>query len=201
MNEIREAILAAADQIDRRPHTFVFCEASVPVSEYACGCALGWIGYFLNQGFGGRRLCNFEEVAIYMWKSRTPAWEQWLLDRNWNSLTHYGELYAVINENSEDDPTELWMENWRGNPDMCVKGLRALADKFWPEVEPLPVPTETMPTEVRALFDETKFKEIFDVRRERQQAGTSTRGRVSGDRREGGDGTRVQRREALNTGT
>lgn len=44
--DIRQAILMAADKIERFPGQFDFGETRVPSAPTDCGCALGWFGYF-----------------------------------------------------------------------------------------------------------------------------------------------------------
>lgn len=46
--DIRQAILMAADKIERFPGQFRFSALCVPTDPKGCGCALGWIGYFAN---------------------------------------------------------------------------------------------------------------------------------------------------------
>lgn len=46
--EIYNAIMAASDQIEQRPESFDFHSMSVPNNCGTPGCALGWIGVFLQ---------------------------------------------------------------------------------------------------------------------------------------------------------
>jgi hypothetical protein len=45
---IREAILKAADHIERNPRDFNFDHAGIPDSCGSPGCAIGWIAYFAD---------------------------------------------------------------------------------------------------------------------------------------------------------
>lgn len=49
---IYTAIMKAADQIERNPHTFDFVQGRRPNREGNCGtpsCALGWVGFFAQS--------------------------------------------------------------------------------------------------------------------------------------------------------
>lgn len=48
MTDIYDAIMKAADHIERNPKEFDFWNNFVPGSCGTPGCALGWIGYFLG---------------------------------------------------------------------------------------------------------------------------------------------------------
>lgn len=56
--DIREAILAAADHIERNPDDFDFDSVSVPTRCGSPGCAIGWVAHFAR--------CDWGDVAELM---------------------------------------------------------------------------------------------------------------------------------------
>ena len=66
MTTIREAILKAADHIERNPREFNFSSTSIP-SERGCGtpgCALGWIGYFGSVSGPFHEACSVIQLPV-----------------------------------------------------------------------------------------------------------------------------------------
>lgn len=64
MNSAREAILTAADTIEQRPELWDFFEAGIPRRDDGgeVGCALGWIGYHLeNAAIRGKSIIRMYE--------------------------------------------------------------------------------------------------------------------------------------------
>jgi hypothetical protein len=132
---IRAAILQAADHIENQPTRFRFLVNHVPSVEDACGCALGWIGYFSNKyptnTFGYSHLwgVTVENVARDFLGIETPEHR---------ALFSAVEFYERMNVlcGAEDD-------QWTASPKLCAKALRAYADKYHPE---------GIPESVREIF-------------------------------------------------
>jgi hypothetical protein len=58
----REAILKAADHIERNPHLFRFSRTEIPDCGTP-GCALGWIGFFMGIEVGACILSTQPAIA------------------------------------------------------------------------------------------------------------------------------------------
>jgi hypothetical protein len=112
VSDIRTAILQAADQIERNPASFRFSELYVPKTIDGCGCALGWIGYFLGGqgrriGFVSRELGAATDLTFYM--------------RMAELKTRYDRY-----------------RQWSKNAGVCAHTLRAYADKYHPRTDFIP---------------------------------------------------------------
>lgn len=110
--DIYNAIMKAADHIERSPQDFNFNAISVP-SCGSPGCALGWIGHFM--GFEPNRQCGFALSAVKM------------LGIPRNELPEF-IFYARMDKLIKD---------WRDDPSTCARGLRLYAAKYHaPVVQP-----------------------------------------------------------------
>lgn len=99
---IRDAILKAADWIEKNPALFDFEVCEVP----ACGspgCAIGWIGHFMGRNAG---YTGFKEIAISM-----------------GLPDHEGTFYQRM-----DDINAVWDRDAKA----CSHTLRLYADKYHP---------------------------------------------------------------------
>lgn len=113
---IRQAILLAADHIERNPQLFKFEKVRVPRDCGTPGCALGWIGYFmrLTIPFVGYENTS-TDVAIAMG----------LPERHGKgAFTNSGIFY--------DRMDSLRETTWMRCPMECAKTLRAYANRFHP---------------------------------------------------------------------
>lgn len=102
-----EATLAAADLIELQPLNYEFWNNEVPVHCNSCGCALGWIGFFLGVE---PRTSSQHEVASRRLGIR-PS-----------------EFYRTLDELTGSDRDSV--RNWRESPRECAKALRLYAQKY-----------------------------------------------------------------------
>lgn len=124
--EIRQAILAAADQIEAQPHRFAFGFVEIPrvKDKYAGGCALGWIGTFALE--------------------KSP----------WNSYSSVLPALGIGDPSSGRESTfyarmDQINNKWRLDAKVCAKGLRKYADKYHPAVKHTGIPAGVL-----AIFKE-----------------------------------------------
>lgn len=111
---MRNAILLAADHIERNPDVFWFWRAEVP-SEVNCGtfaCGLGWIGFF-----AGIKRTNPTE---YMIDTVVGA-------LGLSKLSGSGEIEFYDRMNGLSG-SRLWQRS----ASLCAKTLRLYADKYHP---------------------------------------------------------------------
>ena len=121
---IRNAILKAADSIERYPQLFDFDSIYPPNADCGTpGCALGWIAYHL----GIKDWIGAEDGRVY---------EELGIAKN----CCFPRLDTVCDSSNPFD--------WKYSPELCAKTLRLYADKYHPQTK-----TE-MPPEVRAIFDQ-----------------------------------------------
>lgn len=109
---IREAILRAADHIERNPGEFDFQRTYTP-SAPGCGtpgCALGWIGCFL----GLKSDASTVDVAVAMG----------ITGRLVASWTFYDRMEEISRD-------------WHITAGVCAKTMRLYADKYHPAPRPL----------------------------------------------------------------
>jgi len=103
---VRNAILKAADHIEKNPNEFDFMAIGFP--EPNCGtpgCALSWIGSFL----GKRAECGvtwFPEEVLGI-----------------EAIEFYYRMEGFDN-------------NWRWRADACARALRCYADAYYPTTQP-----------------------------------------------------------------
>lgn len=103
---IRDAILKAADHIEREPRTYDFCGMYVPGCG-SVGCLWGWIGYFLGMPADTCNMAVANEIGI-------PS---------------TGHLYRFGSEVLGD-----W--SYQNDPKAAAKVLRLYADKYYPAEKP-----------------------------------------------------------------
>jgi hypothetical protein len=128
MNDVYTAIMKAADQIEARPDTFNFREDAIPDGEVeGCGCALGWIGYFLRAG-----LSDFARVPLLMGIS--PS--------NYYAVHKFFQRMGRISEPDSNVPWEK-MSGWRFCAAECARCLRIYAERY-----------HSIPASVRSVFEE-----------------------------------------------
>ena len=115
-NELRAAILKAAEHIEARPWAYNFFQNRMPGSNNDTGCALGWIGYFLGNIRQG-----IDEVSKVITNSN---WE----DRYTWCDAFYFELDMLVPRKRN--------RSWRFSAQLCVRALRLYADRHFPVAPP-----------------------------------------------------------------
>jgi len=140
MNDVYTAIMKAADHIEKYPKDFVFLESQVPwgnnfsresVTCGTPGCALGWIGAYLNEGKVTRKLYNFAQVPFFLGLAMVTG-------------EAVCQFYSRMDELVDHD-------GWRQRASLCAHGLRLYAAKYHaPKVEA----TVPLPASVQAIFVE-----------------------------------------------
>jgi hypothetical protein len=119
---IRDAILKAADHIERHPSEFNFIIPSIPAGP-GCGspgCALGWIGSF--AGMRG----HYTDVAGKILGAENPI-------AFYELLTEAEGVKRV----AHCDPGTYWTHGqWWLNAPACAAALRLYADKHHPAAVP-----------------------------------------------------------------
>lgn len=113
--DIRQAILMAADKIERFPGQFKFRICSVPQGPGGCGCAIGWIGYFSGERpkecvfHVSERVLHVGHTDFYdrMDHLQAPG-EYWLLraDDCAACLRRYADTYYPAN------PEQPWLADY-----------------------------------------------------------------------------------------
>lgn len=105
------AIMKAADKVEKSPCEFQFMETGIPDGCGSPGCALGWIGHFL----GGAK--NFASVPGMLGLGDEFEGQQ--------------IFYARMDALSPD--------SWRWDGYKCARTLRLYAEKYHSPVVELPV--------------------------------------------------------------
>lgn len=105
------AIMKAADHIERHPNDFNFMQWCVPGSCGSPGCALGWIGFF--AGLSG----DAGSVALAMGMDPISAGHQ----SHRADMVFYGRMYALY-------PGEH-CGSWK-NLNVLPTALRAYAERY-----------------------------------------------------------------------
>lgn len=101
-----DAIIHAADFIERHPQNFCFSKALVPTFSDCCGCALGWIGYFSVKDYAGTTVDIVAQDALGIpYRPSIAAME----------------FYAIMATLSP---------GWRDDAARCAQGLRSYATKY-----------------------------------------------------------------------
>lgn len=111
---IYDAIMKAADHIERYPREFNFDSCSVPKGP-GCGtpgCAVGWMIFF----FGSKELTFGRFARAHM------------------GIEHEGHFYKRMNAFDFDDGPD-WMKDAR----RCARNLRLYAAKYHSHEKPQPV--------------------------------------------------------------
>lgn len=131
---IRDAILKAADHIERFPEEFSFNSYTVPERPHCGtpGCALGWMIAFAGTGH-----------SLFM------AFAQQVL-----GIVPHGKMSAGYEFYCRMD--ELVGADWVASAEACAAGLRLYADKYHPAPEPhsfarelmAKLPSEPLPQDV-----------------------------------------------------
>lgn len=114
MSNIYDAIMKAADHIERHPEEFEFMETRVPRSCGSPGCAIGWIGHFAKTK-PARLFGLVPERPEYAGKSIGVVCRQVI---GVGGRSFYRRLDATGHR------------GWQENPDACAKALRAYAQKY-----------------------------------------------------------------------
>jgi hypothetical protein len=136
---VREAILRAADHIERQPEDYDFGVATVPTLPGAKGCALGWIGHYMGlEGYS-----YTEPLFKGLGPIRGPD-------------AFYHEMSQI--EGGID-------ACWTRNPLTCARVLRLYADSYHPA--PRPTFAKSIVAEIAKLpfhedddEDETEDEEV-----------------------------------------
>jgi hypothetical protein len=113
---IRQAILKAADHIERNPRSFDFHRLTVPGGCGTPGCALGWIGYFggVKSDCDGLQASNIDVSRF--------------IGLNGETGVFYKRLGDVLKSSGRTD----WY-SWSQRADYCAEALRIYADLYHPE--------------------------------------------------------------------
>lgn len=123
---IRQAILKAADHIEKNPYLFRYSEISVPDDCGTPGCALGWIGCFMGGNYyeddRGQKIC-FPSVSAVARK-----------DLGLLAPAFYERMINLA-------------PGWTCSAEECARGLRLYADKYHPAES-----HALIPASVRAVF-------------------------------------------------
>lgn len=106
---VREAILAAADHIERHPGQFTFWSCSVPDGCGAPGCAIGWIGHFM----GAEHSAIGFRVAV--------------------KKLGYGESEMLFYDRMDEIAGS---RAWKQSAAACANTMRLYADKYHPAESP-----------------------------------------------------------------
>ncbi len=122
---IRQAILKAADSIEKNPNLFDFNSVVDPSLKCGTpGCALGWIGFHLDmeRRWGGGFRNGLDSVSEKIGMSD-------------DQLKFYSVMDGLCGN-----------YDWRKSADECARGLRFLADKYHP--------VQGIPDSVLAIFNQ-----------------------------------------------
>ena len=113
---IRQAILKAADHIERNPSDFQFSSLAVPGQCGTPGCALGWIGYFG---------CVKSDSWLFLTVTNSDV-------ARFLGLETTGYFYNRVGDCSKQVNGTRWYE-WHARADLCAAALRLYADRYHPE--------------------------------------------------------------------
>lgn len=127
---IREAILKAADHIERNPGTFRFSVGTKPHDCGSPGCAIGWIGYF-----AGCKSRSYIDISKELFN------------------IHHSEVYLRLTSAESPLATDWAYGTWPRSAERCACALRFYADKYHPADGIAEV--TGLPASVRAIFDMT----------------------------------------------
>lgn len=141
---MREAILRAAEQIEKHPDTFNFYAGNIPretSGPLGVGCALAWVGHY--AGMSG----SYDEVAREMGvpKIKVPGFVPKHLERDWE--TPHAQFYLHMRK--------LGDGMWYFSAQKCARGLRRYADKFYPVAR---APSRFRMPDLRGIFAGFKTK-------------------------------------------
>ena len=126
MTTVYEAIMLAADHIERNPDRFCFLTNSTPKGRGcgSSGCAIGWIIHFMGETHSG-----FDRVA----REHLRVKEQF-------------EFYVKMSELES---------RWKESAAACAIALRKYADKYLSHQKPKAEPRDLIPAGVREIFSRT----------------------------------------------
>jgi hypothetical protein len=132
---IRQAILAAADHIERNPGEFRFHSVAIPgfPSCGTPGCAIGWIASFMG-------------MKDSQWGKAFSVGDR----KNILGLTDM-EFYGRM-----DDLTDC---DWKVSPAICVIALRLYADKYHP-AKPVAIPNWQAIAAQPVIADDVRSQEL-----------------------------------------
>jgi hypothetical protein len=135
---VREAILKAANQIEREPSCWSYMKDMVPECGTP-GCALGWIGHF--AGVRG----HIDNVAVLLGVERVEGTIQWGFYNRIQSLTGGRPLPQTHTTADDYFLTHATLPQ-------IAEVLRLYADKYHPAPK---VEHVGIPDSVRAIFEPT----------------------------------------------
>jgi len=108
--EIRQAILKAADSIEKYPNLFDFDSTKDPSHDCGTpGCAIGWIAHHLN---------------IQEWTDTGTVYSHLSITNDYGH-SFYKRMHSLA-------------YGWTANADACANVLRKYADKYHPEHTGIP---------------------------------------------------------------
>jgi hypothetical protein len=135
---IRQAILRAADHVQRSPRDFEFREIAVPTACGSPGCAIGWVAHFTGMTF------PVHGCGIYPHHAKTISLVHPVCESVFGVDHH--EFYTRMDALSS---------GWRRDPVTCARALRLYADKYHPSEKGTEDLCTGIPASVRAIFDMT----------------------------------------------
>lgn len=122
MRTVYEAILLAADHIERNPQDFNFGAIYIPHGCGSPGCALGWVGFHLG-------ITNDTIDASDGWLDRIQLTAHRLgCDSEYKPHMFYSRMDALCGSS-----------NWQRNASLCAATLRLYAAKYHAPAKPEPV--------------------------------------------------------------
>jgi hypothetical protein len=133
--EIYDAIMKAADHIEKNPHSFVFSAIGRPRDLSCIGCAIGWVAHF------------FYADRFFLFRPRYI-----------NAACHrmFGISDGVFYGRMDDDFGNF---GWLWDARMCANNLRLYAAKYHAPLLPARIPIlparTGIPDSVRAIFTTT----------------------------------------------
>ncbi len=135
---VREAILRAADHVERHPRRATYSDPRIPRGEDGTGCFIGWINYFqLQQMSALRRWWNGLGTNLVK-PSLLGCWSE-------------GGVFARVSDLADSGN---WEDRfWTIHPEWWPKLMRAYADEFYPAPAKR-VQHVGIPDSVRAIFTE-----------------------------------------------
>jgi hypothetical protein len=133
---IRQAILKAADHIERNPHLFDFKVWLMPNDCGTPGCAIGWIGLFSGKTF---------EKGCWDIDGPRPGVSANVCQPalGINAEEFYSRMDCI-------DLQTAFEMRWRRNAENCARTLRLYADTYHPAES-----RALIPASVRAIFTMT----------------------------------------------
>lgn len=120
---IYNAIMKAADHIERNPDLFSFSPILIPDCGTP-GCALGWIGHFADcrsEKDGGLRSISLVSLTPY--------------ERGTDVIKHLGYEHPLLGDVTTDVFYDRMLElaggyEWKRDAAVCARALRLYAEKY-----------------------------------------------------------------------